>query len=162
MYGIEKTWKEFFPSEPFKYTFLDDEFDQMYRDDINFSKIVQWFSALAVFIACLGLFGLASFSTEQRRQEIAIRKVLGAGEQRIVNLLTGEFLRWVLIANLIAWPLGYFGIKRWLAEFEYHVQLSVFPFLLATAIALLIALVTVSLQTIRAAQANPASVLRQE
>ncbi len=160
--GIEKLWKEFFPEEPFNYTFLDDEFAQMYRGDINFSKIVQGFSALAVFIACLGLFGLASFATEQRRHEIAIRKVLGAGERRIVGLLTGEFLRWVLIANLIAWPIGYFGVKRWLSEFEYHINLSALPFLVASAIALAIAMITVSLQTIRAAQANPADVLRQE
>ncbi|MFH0883426.1 MAG: ABC transporter permease [bacterium] len=159
---IERLWKEFYPEEPFNYSFLDDEFDQMYMTDIHFSQIVQWFSALAVFIACLGLFGLASFATEQRRHEIAVRKVLGAGERRIVGLLTGEFLRWVLIANLIAWPLGYFGIKRWLADFEYHTHLTVWPFLIASVTALVIAVITVSLQTIRAAQANPADVLRQE
>jgi len=120
------------------------------------------FSVLAILVACLGLFGLASFTAEQRTKEIGIRKVLGASVSNIVVLLTKEFSKWVLLANLIAWPIAYFAMLRWLQNFAYRTRIGVWMFFLAAFLALAIALVTVSYQAVRAALANPARSLRYE
>ncbi|MCB2200818.1 ABC transporter permease [bacterium] len=162
MRKIEQAWNEVFPSRPFEFSFMDDEFNEQYRSDKTFAQVVSTFSILAVLIACLGLFGLASYTTEQRRKEIAVRKVLGSGEGQIVMMLASDFLKWVLLANVIAWPIAWFAMREWLNDFIYRVDLNVVPFLGATLAALLIALLTVSAQSMRAARTNPAEALRQE
>jgi len=124
--------------------------------------IFSYFTMFAIFIACLGLFGLASFTAEQRTKEIGIRKTLGARVSGIVLLLTKQFTRWVLIANLFAWPIGWFAMDRWLQNFAYRTSVGVETFVLSTVLALAIALITVSFQTIKAARANPVEALRYE
>ncbi|MDZ7777506.1 MAG: FtsX-like permease family protein [Bacteroidales bacterium] len=119
-------------------------------------RLSSGFSILAILIACLGLFGLSSFMMEQRRKEISIRKVLGATVAMITRQLTGRFVRWVLAANIIAWPAAYYFLERWLQNFPYHITLKVWFFLAAAALTIVIAGITVIYQTVRAAQANPA------
>jgi putative ABC transport system permease protein len=120
------------------------------------------FSILAIFVACLGLLGLAAFVTEQKTKEIGIRKVLGASVMEVVTLLSKEFIRWVLIANVIAWPLAYYIMNNWLKNFAYRIDMSFWIFLASGVLALLIALLTVSSHAIRAATANPVESLRYE
>ena len=120
------------------------------------------FSLLAVFIACLGLFGLASYTVERRTKEIGIRKVHGAGISQIVFLLTKDFIRWVIIANIIAWPLAYYVMQKWLDNFAYRINIGWTVFVMAAAAALIIALLTISFQSIKAARANPVKTLRYE
>jgi putative ABC transport system permease protein len=149
-------------SQPFDFFFLDDRFNEIYRKDQRTGEIFGYFSLLAIFIACLGLLGLASFTVERRTKEIGIRRVLGASACRIVALLGKEYVRLVIIANIIAWPVGYFAMKKWLQNFAYRIDLKVWMFVLAAAMALLIAFITVSYQTFKAALANPADTLRYE
>jgi putative ABC transport system permease protein len=120
------------------------------------------FATLAIFIACLGLFGLALYSTEQRRKEIGIRKVLGASVSGLVALLSSDFLKLVLLANVLAWPLAWWAMHKWLEEFTYRVELNAFIFIVAGVMALLIAIVTVSFQALKVAIANPVDALRDE
>jgi len=120
------------------------------------------FAILGIFIACLGLFGLTTFAAEQRTKEIGIRKVLGASESKIFLLLSKEFIRWVLLANLIAWPLAYFAMNKWLQNFAYRIQIGIVAFLISGGTALLIAYLTVSYQSIKSARANPVDSLRYE
>ncbi|MCX6640242.1 MAG: ABC transporter permease [bacterium] len=160
--SAQQKWKEIFPGHPFSYSFLDDEFNATYRQDINTGKIVNTFTILAIFIACLGLFGLASYSTAQRNKEIGVRKVMGASIGTIVRLLVLDFLRWVVIANLIAWPLALYIASKWLDGFAYRTTLSVWSFLAAGTMALFIALITVSFQAVNAATTNPVKSLRYE
>jgi len=157
---IEKLWVEIDPETPFQYSFLDDEFSDIYTGDHNFATVVGIFSSLAIIIACLGLFGLASYSTEQRRKEIAVRKVLGAGEGVIVRMLTIDFIKWVAIANVIAWPVGYFAMTKWLDGFVYKIDLTIWPFLIAGLTAAFIAILTVISQSLRASRTNPSLALR--
>ena len=159
---VEQTWKKVYPDHPFVYSFLDQEFEQLYKGDANFARLGSSFSILAIFIACLGLFGLASHTTEQRRKEIGVRKVLGASVASISSLLIMDFIRWVALANLVAWPLAFLAAQRWLGSFVYHASLSWVPFVAAGAGALLIAVITVLAQVIRAASANPIKALRYE
>ncbi len=159
---IEAVWNEIYPEQPYSPLFYDEFFQFQFANDRNFATKIAVFSGLAIFIACLGLFGLTSFSTEQRRKEIAVRKVLGSSEARVVFLLTGEFLKWVAISNLIAWPLCWFTMKMWLDDFTYRAPWSPVPFLTAGAAALLIAAITVSFQTIRASRTNPVEAIRTE
>jgi putative ABC transport system permease protein len=154
--------KEFDPSRPFEYSFLDDSFDALYRSEDRLSRIFSYFSVLAVFIACLGLFGLASFTAEQRTKEIGIRKVLGASVSGIVVSLSREFTKWVLLANIIAWPVAYYFLYRWLHGFAYRITIGWDVFILAAVVSLVIAWLTVGYQAIRAAIANPADSLRYE
>lgn len=151
-----------YPNQTFNYQFLDDLFDQQFDNDRAFAVNIAYFSGIAIFIACLGLIGLVAFTVSQRKGEIAIRKVLGSGESRLFFLLAKDFLKWVLIANLIAWPLSYLGISLWLDGFAYRVSLRVMPFIYAGLAAVVIALLTISFQTIRAARANPADSLRTQ
>jgi putative ABC transport system permease protein len=159
---IEHTWGEFESGRPLDYFFLDEEFDGLYRAEARLSKIFAGFSFLAIFIACLGLFGLAAFVAEQRTKEIGIRKVLGASVSNIVVHLSKDFARWVLIANLIAWPLGFWFMNDWLATFAYRIDIDWWMFALTGSMTLMVALLTVSTQAFRAALANPVESLRCE
>jgi putative ABC transport system permease protein len=159
---IESKWKEFAPQMPFEYSFLDQDYDNLYMNERQTRKLFSIFSFLAIFIACLGLFGLASFIADQKTKEIGIRKVLGASVTRIVKNLNKSFLKWVLIANLIAWPIAWFAMNRWLENFAYRIGLSWWMFVLAAVLAVFIALLTVSFQTVKAALKNPIDSLRYE
>lgn len=159
---IERAWKAFLPHRPFEYQFLDEEFDRLYRAEERTGKLCVYFTLLAIFISCLGLFALASFMVEQRTKEIGVRKVLGATIPGIVTLLSKDFTKWVLIANLFAWPIAYYIMKEWLRNFAYRINIGVEIFVLSGLTALAIALVTVSYQCIRAAAANPVEALKYE
>jgi putative ABC transport system permease protein len=150
------------PRSEFDYFFVEDLFENQYRTDEQRGRILGSFAGLAIFIACLGLFGLASFTAEQRTKEIGIRKVLGASVTNIVMLLSKEFVLMVVLANLIAWPVAYYAMSRWLQDFAYRIEPGPGVFLLGGALALLIALLTVSAQAVKAARANPVDVLRYE
>ncbi|OGG45866.1 MAG: hypothetical protein A3F84_17065 [Candidatus Handelsmanbacteria bacterium RIFCSPLOWO2_12_FULL_64_10] len=159
---LKKKWQEFVPDHPFSFYFLDDRLDQLYRAEEQRGQMVGTFSTLAIFVACLGLFGLASFTVEQRTKEIGIRKVLGASVSSIVMLLSREFLLLVGVANLIAWPVAYCAMNRWLRDFAYRIELGPGAFVLGGVLALGIALLTVSAQAVKAATANPVDALRYE
>jgi putative ABC transport system permease protein len=154
--------KERAPSAPFEYYFVDNNIDKMYRSEKIMSRMLSHFSFLAIFIACLGLLGLTSYSIIQRTREIGIRKVLGASTSTIVVLLTKQFTKWVLVANIIAWPIAYYAMSRLLQFYAYRISLGIWMFLLAAFLALVIAIFTVSVQAMRAALANPADALRYE
>lgn len=159
---IRGTWEELSPDHPFEYHFLDESFDRLYKAEEKFQKIFFSFSALAIFIACLGLFGLASYMAERRTKEIGIRKVLGASVSEIITLLSKEFTKWVVLANIFAWPISYFAMNKWLQNFAYRINVNLWTFLLAGSFALLIAMLTVSFQAFKAAVANPVDSLRYE
>jgi putative ABC transport system permease protein len=159
---IEDEYKEAFPGNPFDYYFLDDFFDSQYKDDQQFAKIFGLFAALAIVIACLGLFGLASFTTTQKLREIGIRKVLGASVSSILSLLSWQFFKLVMIASLIGLPLTWYGIDSWLGNFAFRIGLQWDMFVVPVVILLIIALTTVSFQIIRGASINPARILRSE
>ena len=160
--SIQSAWKKYAGNEPLNYSFLDDDLHQLYSLDYKTEEIVGLFSALAIIIACLGLFGLAAFTTEQRTKEIGIRKVLGASVQEVTKLLSLQFAKWVLIANIAAWPLAYLLMSKWLSLFAYRTSLSPWLFVGSGALALAIALATVSSHAIKAATANPVESLRYE
>ncbi len=159
---IESAWKEFNPNAPFEYSFYDTVFEQRYRQEQNLRTLFQYFSILAIFIACLGLFGLASFAAERRTKEIGIRKILGASSRGLVFLLSKEFSKWVLIANIFAWPVAYYAMSRWLSGYAYRTSIDPSVFILSGFVALALALITVSAQSIRAALANPVEALKYE
>jgi putative ABC transport system permease protein len=159
---MEKIWHGVLPTVPFEFAFLDEEVQKQYTTEITLSRIINSFTMIAIFISCLGLFGLAAFSAEQRNKEIGIRKVLGASVPGIVQLLSKDFLKLVLIAILIATPVSWLAMHKWLQAFEYRVQISWWMFGLASVLAIGIALFTVSSQAIRAAIANPVRSLRTE
>ena len=159
---VRNKWDKIFPEQPFEYNFLDDVFDAQYKSDRQFGKVFGLFSLLAIIISCLGLFGLASFTAERKTKEIGIRKVLGATVPRIVSMLSIEFIKWVLLANIIAWPVAYYFMNKWLQGFAYRIELNLWMFVFAGGIALLIALGIVCLQAIKAATANPVKSLRYE
>jgi putative ABC transport system permease protein len=150
------------PSKPFEYSFLDDQFDGLYKSDEKVSSLILIFSAIAILISCLGLFGLATFSASQKVREIGIRKVLGASVTDIVTLVSRDFVRLVTLSIVIAIPIAWWSMHRWLQEFAYHISLSAWVFLLGGAIALFIAVITVSAQSIKAAVADPIKNLRTE
>jgi putative ABC transport system permease protein len=160
--GLRETWESMSAGLPFEFTFLDEKVNRLYQNDNRAGKIVTLFSFLAIFVSCLGLFGLAAFVAEQRTKEIGVRKVLGAPLSSILWLLTGQFVKWVIVANLIAWPLGYWIMNLWLQGFAFRATLSVWIFLASGLVALSIAALTVSSQVIKAAQANPAESLKYE
>jgi putative ABC transport system permease protein len=159
---IENAWKTFAPQTPFQYSFLDKDYENLYINERQTRQLFSVFSFLAIFIACLGLFGLASFIADQKTKEIGIRKVLGASVVKIVKNLNGSFLKWVLIANLMAWPIAWFAMNRWLENFAYRIGLSWWMFVLAAVLAVIISLITVSFQTVKAALKNPIESLRYE
>ena len=159
---IKKTFDEFSLNEPFKYSFVVDDYLDLYRDEQRMGKMFVYFSGLAVFIACLGLFGLAMFSIERRIKEIGIRKVLGAGINDLVLFLSKEFMRLVLLANLLAWPVAFYFMNRWLQDFAFRAPLSLWTFLISGGIVFFIAFITVSFLTLKAALANPVDSLMYE
>lgn len=159
---IERTWKGNSPEGDFSYTFLDDRLDRMYRTEEKLEKTFSIYTFIALFVACLGLFGLASFTAAQRTKEIGIRKVLGATGWNITLLTTKKIMALVLMANAIAWPVAYFAIQNWLQNFAYRVEIGVWIFALSAALSLGVALFTISYQTIKAATANPVDSLRYE
>ena len=160
--AIENKWKALVPHRPFSYYFLDESFNKQYSDEERFGKLFLNFAVLAIIISCLGLLGLASYSTVQRTKEIGIRKVLGASVSGIVNLLSIDFLKLVVLSFVIAAPLAWYFMHRWLEDFAYHTPINVWVFALAGFCALFIALFTVSFQAIKAAIANPVKSLRTE
>jgi len=159
---LQDIWTEMRPGYPFSYYFIDENFDQLYRSEENLSRIFSYFAFLSIFIGCLGLFGLASYTAERRTREIAVRKVLGASAGGLVVLLSKEFSKWVLLANVIAWPVGYLVMSRWLQNFAYRSGISVWAFLLAGGLAWAIAFLTVCYQTIKASLADPVASLKYE
>ena len=158
----EAAWAEIYPDYPFTYAFLDEEFQQTYTRDAVTGNVVNVFSTLAILIACLGLFGLVSYATTQRIKEIGVRKVLGASSGSVMRLLVMDFAKWVLLANLLAWPLAWFAADRWLESFAYRVEVDWVLLLVASVIAFAVALVTALAQSWSAARMNPAAALRHE
>jgi putative ABC transport system permease protein len=159
---IQATWKKINPSSPFAYSFLDQDFQRNYEKEQLTLQLIRYFTLIAIVIACLGLFGLASFRAEQRVKEIGIRKVLGSSVSQIVMLLSKDFLKLVVISFIIASPIGYYVMMQWLQGFAYHVNVSWWIFALAGTSALLIALLTIGFQSVRSAFANPVNSLKSE
>ena len=159
---LEKTWKKLNPNEPFEYSFLDQDFQKNYEAESRQASLINYFTIIAIIISCLGLFGLATFTAEQRTKEIGIRKVLGASVQGLVALLSKDFLRLVLIAVIIASPLAWYVMNKWLQNFAYQTSIGWQVFALTTLIAVVIAFVTISFQAIKAAIINPVKSLRTE
>lgn len=160
--SIEAEIKKIVPGYVFKFEFLDEKLDRLYRAERRMENITLAISSLAIFISCLGLLGLAAFLAEQKTKEIGIRKVLGASVGRITLMLYKDYLRWIVAANLIAWPLGYYFVSRWLRNFAYRTDVGILIFLLSSAVVLSIALLSVSYQSIKAATADPVRSLRYE
>jgi putative ABC transport system permease protein len=159
---LRGVWAEMRPNRPFSYVFIDESFDRLYKSEDNLERIFRTFAWLSVGIGCLGLFGLAAYSAERRTKEIGIRKVLGASPSGLAFLLSKEFTRWVLLANLVAWPVAYFAMSRWLRQFAYRAEITPGIFLLAGALALAIAFLTVATQAVKTALADPVRSLRYE
>lgn len=159
---LKATWAGLQRERPFEFTFLDENFDRLYRSEQKRGQIFGVFALLAIFIACLGLFGLASFAAERRTKEIGVRKILGASVPNLVMLFSRDFIQLIVIANVIAWPAAYWMMEQWLREFAYRTSLDFTTFIISTVLALAIALLTVSVQAIRAARANPIDALRYE
>jgi ABC-type antimicrobial peptide transport system permease subunit len=159
---LENVWNQFSAGFPFNYTFLDDRIENLYRSEQSIGTVFNYFTILVVFIACLGLFGLASFTAEKRTKEIGIRKVLGAPISNILMLLFREFTKWIILANIIAWPAAYFIMTKWLENFAYRTNIGIATFFLAAGFVLVIALITVSYQCIKTALSNPVDSLKYE
>lgn len=159
---IERVWGKLAPQRPFLYSFLDEDFNTQYQADFRFRKIFTTFSVLAIMIACLGLLGLATYTAEQRTKEIGIRKVLGAGIGSIVGLLSKDFIKLVLVAIIVATPLSWFAMNKWLEDFAYQVQIHWWIFLIAGVLSIVVALFTISFQSINAALMNPVNSLKSE
>ncbi len=159
---VESTWRKLFPENPFEQFFLDSDFEKQYRSDERIGSIFGVFTSLGLFIACLGLLGLAAFAAEQRTKEIGIRKVMGASAGGIFLLFAKDFIRWVFVANIIAWPVAYLAADRWLGNFAYKTSVHIWVFILSAAAVLVIALFAVSFQSIKVAVADPVHSLRYE
>lgn len=159
---IEKTWKEVYPDDDFEYSFLSEDIAKYYDSEKNVVRLLSWATGLAIFISCLGLLGLVIFITVQRTKEIGVRKVIGASVSQIVSLLSKDFLKLVLIAFVVAVPIAWWGAHKWLDNFAYKTELSWWIFLIGGVVMALLALITISIQTIRAALANPVDSLRTE
>ncbi|MGZ4000240.1 MAG: ABC transporter permease, partial [Mucilaginibacter sp.] len=160
--AMEKEWKQLFPDDDFEYHFFDESIAKMYSKEQQISKLLTWAMGLSIFISCLGLLGLAMFTTGARTKEIGVRKVLGATVTQIVTLLSTELVILVLLAFAIVTPLAIWGMNKWMQNFADHTSLSWWVFVLSGAGMLLTALITLSSQTIRAATANPVKSLRSE
>jgi putative ABC transport system permease protein len=159
---IESVMKKDNPLYPFQYRFVDDQFNQLFLGEMLISKLSRVFAVLAICISCLGLFGLAAFTAERRTKEIGIRKVLGAGIMRLAGLLSGEFLKLIAVSSLLAFPVAWYTMHSWLQNYAYHITISWWVFAIAGASSILIAMITISFQTIRAAVVNPIRSLRSE
>jgi putative ABC transport system permease protein len=159
---LETQWKGLFPDRPFEYHFLDEDFNNLYSSELRLGRIIRGASLLAITLACLGLFGLSSYSVHQRIKEISVRKVLGASVRNILLLLSGRFIRLALISLLIAFPLAWWMMNSWLNGFSYRTTLGIDIFLKAGAVTILITLITISFQSVKAALAKPAKSLKSE
>jgi putative ABC transport system permease protein len=160
--GIKSVCKKFAPAYPFEYKFIDEDFAAMYKTDEQKSDIFKYGAFFAIIIACLGLFGFASFTIEKRTKEIGIRKTLGASTSGITVLLTKEFVKWVFIANVIAWPVAYLFLNNWLLDYAYRISIQWWVFAISGIVTVSIALLTVGYQAIRSATVNPVESLRSE
>ncbi|MEL7002351.1 MAG: FtsX-like permease family protein, partial [Bacteroidota bacterium] len=159
---LEKAWKSVLPDRPFDFFFLDDRLNNSYKAEQKLSQITVVFSAMAIFVACLGLFGLVTFSVERRTKEIGVRKVLGINTPQILILLSKEFIYLIVIAILVAIPVSYFLLDLWLESFAYRVTLSAWPFMTAAFLAIMVSVVTVIFQALKASALNPARTLKHE
>ena len=159
---IENEWNKLEPSHPFRYRFLDEKFGEKFKQQENFGTMFLYLTILAIIISSMGLYGLASYTAEQRTKEIGVRKVLGASVAQIMHMLNKDFIKLVLIANIFAWPISYLLAKDWLSNFSYQIDMPVLPFLFATLVALIIALITVSTQSYLAANSDPVEALKYE
>jgi putative ABC transport system permease protein len=153
--AIEKVWKEYNPDYEFQYSFIDDDFDRVYKSDVRMNRIFSVFALIAIFVSLLGLFGLITYTAETKTKEIGIRKVYGASIRNIVEMLSKEFLILVGIAMLIAFPIAYFWLDRMLQDYAYRIAISWWMFALAAAVTIILTLLTVGLQALRAAMADP-------
>jgi len=160
--NLENLWKKFIPARPFHYSFLDQNLAKQYQQEQTTQKIFTIFSSLAIFIACIGLLGLAAYTTQQRSREISIRKVLGASVGNVVTMLSKDFLKLVLIAAFFAFPLAWWAMNSWLQDFSYRINITWWVFVIAALLAILVALLTISFQAVKAATANPVKNLRNE
>jgi putative ABC transport system permease protein len=160
--AIEKKWNEILPNQPYAYVFLDNYVETAYVSENNTEETFLYFSLLAIFIACLGLFGLANYSGEQKRKEIGIRKVYGASSKNILALLSSDYTKWVILANILAWPLAYWAMDRWLQLFAYRTGISAWIFVLTFCLTSLISLVTIFYQVLHAARTNPVDTIKYE
>jgi putative ABC transport system permease protein len=160
--AVENKWRSIAPNQPFSYSFMDQDFNKIYKTEQRVGRIAVSFAILAILIACLGLFGLVTYAAEQRTKEIGIRKVLGASVSNIINMLSKDFMKLVFIAMVIAFPVGWYFMNKWLQDFAYRIHIDWKVFLTAGLAAILIAIVTVSVQAVKAALANPANNLRTE
>ena len=160
--ALETLWKKYLPETPYEYTFLDENYNKLYESEQKQASIFTIFAFVAIFIACLGLFGLSAFTISQRLKEIGIRKVLGASTDSIVTLLSKDFLLLVIIAAIISFPIAWFGMNRWLQDFAYRIDIPWWAFILAAFVAAITAIGTVSIQAIKAALSNPVKSLRSE
>jgi ABC-type antimicrobial peptide transport system permease subunit len=159
---VKSTWLNLFPEYPFEYSFIDDDFARVFQADQRMGAILKYATIITIFIACLGLFGLAAFMAENRTKEIGIRKTLGASVSGITVMLTKEFVKWVMIANLIALPIAYVLMNQWLQDYAYPVTMDWWIFLMAIFISIIIAILTVSYQSVRVALTNPVNSLKYE
>ncbi len=159
---IQENWKKYFPDYNLEYSFIDKKLQEQYKSEERFANFFVYFSILSLMIACLGLFGLTAYATQQRTKEIGIRKVLGASVKGIVTMISKDFLKLVLIASIIAFPLSWWIMNKWLDDFAYRIYIEWWVFVAAGCVALFIALLTVSFQAIKAAIANPVKSLRTE
>ncbi|MCJ7812832.1 FtsX-like permease family protein, partial [bacterium] len=159
---LQKEWKKAVPQYPFEYQFADDAVNQIYRVEQNIGKLIAASTLLAIFIACLGILGLSVYLITRRTKEIGLRKILGASITGIVSMLTKDFIKWAVLSNIFAWPIAWYAMNKWLQNFAYHVNLSWWIFVLSGVLTLVVALLTVSYQAIRAATANPVESLRYE
>jgi ABC-type antimicrobial peptide transport system permease subunit len=160
--GLQQAYRKYNPGYPFEYHFLDETFERQYKSETLVGELAKYFAILAVFISCLGLFGLAAFTAEQRTKEIGVRKILGASVSALVALLSKEFIKLVGIAFLLASPVAWYAVNQWLQKFAYREEIAWWIFVLAGGLAVLIAVLTVSFQSLRAALANPVKSLRNE
>jgi len=160
--GAQAVWNHFNAGNPFSYSFLEETFDSLYKPEKRIGSLLDIFAAIAIFISCLGLLGLTTFTAQVRKREIGVRKVLGAGTRSIVTLLGADFIRVVLIAIVIAIPVSWYLMNKWLSEFAYRISISWIVFAVAGIVAILIAIVTISFQSVKAALANPVKSLRTE
>jgi len=159
---IKKIWKDVTGNEPFEYFFLDDQYQKIYKSEIQFGNLVLALTLLAILIASLGILGLTTLSTELRTKEIGIRKVMGAKTGSILKLILYQYSKWVLIANVIAWPVAYYLLKEWLQQFAYRTDITITTFIISGLVAYVIAVVTISYRALKVSNINPVSTLRYE
>jgi putative ABC transport system permease protein len=160
--AIETKWKQFDPKDDFRYVFLDDVIAEQYKSEERARKIFTAFSVLAIFIACMGLFGLVMYSTYQRTKEISIRKVLGASVGNLILVLTQGYIKLIVVSALIAFPIALWGMHSWLQNFAYRVDINISVFVIAFALIIAVTLITISMQALKAAVANPVKNLKTE